>query len=150
MERRLPMLPRAELLRAAVAAAGVVVIADDLDAAIDFVNDYAPEHLSVVVVDADAPNRIRHAGSMFVGPFAPESAGDYATGANHVLPTGRLARSYGALGVEAFGKWVQVQRVTAEGLAGLRETVALVAEAEGLRAHRAAVDVRFETDGDQA
>ena len=146
VERRLPSLPRADILRAAVAAAGVVVIADDLDAAIDFVNDYAPEHLSVVVADADAPDRIRHAGSVFVGPYAPESAGDYATGANHVLPTGRLARSYGPLGVEAFGKWVQVQRVSAEGLAGLRETVALVAEAEGLRAHRAAVDARFEID----
>jgi histidinol dehydrogenase len=85
---------------------------------------------------------------VFVGPYAPESAGDYATGANHVLPTGRLARSYGALGVEAFGKWVQVQRVSREGLASLRDTVGRVAQAEGLAAHRAAVEVRFESGGE--
>ena len=108
-------------------------------------NDYAPEHLSIVVADtAAAFARIRHAGSVFLGPFAPESAGDYATGSNHVLPTGRLARAYGALSVEAFGKWLQVQAVDRAGLASIRETVAVVAEAEGLTAHRRAVDIRFE------
>jgi histidinol dehydrogenase len=97
----------------------------------------------------DLPNErvaaaIRNAGSLFIGPYAPESAGDYATGSNHVLPTGRLARAYGALAVESFGHWLQLQTVTREGLAGIRDAVATVAETEGLTAHRRAVEIRFE------
>jgi histidinol dehydrogenase len=86
---------------------------------------------------------IRNAGSVFVGPWAPESAGDYATGANHVLPTGGLARGSGGLSVETYGKFIQVQRVSREGLGTIRETVGTLAEAEGLFAHRDAVELRF-------
>jgi histidinol dehydrogenase len=143
--RQLPALARHEQLRASLGSAGAIVETADLDEAIAFANEYAPEHLSVVVADdAAAEREIGNAGSLFLGAYAPESAGDYATGSNHVLPTGRLARAYGALGVEAFGHWLQVQRVTREGLASIRETVAAVAEAEGLTAHRRAVDVRFD------
>jgi histidinol dehydrogenase len=145
IERQLPALARHEQLRASLGSAGAIVETADLDEAIAFANEYAPEHLSVVVADdATAEREIRNAGSLFLGAYAPESAGDYATGSNHVLPTGRLARAYGALGVEAFGHWLQVQRVTREGLASIRETVAAVAEAEGLTAHRRAVDIRFD------
>jgi len=144
---QLPSLPRQAELQASLASAGLIVVTDTLEEAFDLVNEYAPEHLSVVVQDLDAAQAaIRHAGSLFLGAYAPESAGDYATGSNHVLPTGRLARSYGALGVEAFGKWLQVQRVTREGLASVRDTVATVAEAEGLSAHRRALEIRFESD----
>jgi len=144
---QLPSLPRQAELQASLASAGLIVVTDTLEEAFDLVNEYAPEHLSVVVQDLDAAQAaIRHAGSLFLGAYAPESAGDYATGSNHVLPTGRLARSYGALGVEAFGKWLQVQRVTREGLASVRDTVATVAEAEGLSAHRQALEIRFESD----
>ena len=87
---------------------------------------------------------VRNAGSLFVGPWAPESAGDYATGANHVLPTGGLARSSGGLAVESYGKFVQVQRITRDGLAGIAETITTLAEAEGLHVHRDAVTRRFE------
>ena len=80
---------------------------------------------------------------MFVGPWAPESAGDYATGANHVLPTGGLARSSSGLGVESYGKFVQIQRVSREGLASIADTVTTLAEAEGLLVHRDAVARRF-------
>jgi histidinol dehydrogenase len=147
--RQLPGLPRGEQLRASLGQAGLIVETAGLAEAIAFANDYAPEHLSVVVADdEEAFQAIRHAGSLFLGPYAPESAGDYATGSNHVLPTGRLARAYGALSVETFGRWLQVQRVTREGLASIRETVGVVAEAEGLTAHRRAVDIRFERDGD--
>jgi histidinol dehydrogenase len=143
--RQLPLLPRQRELAGSLGSAGLIVEAPDLDAALDLVNAYAPEHLSVVVADAEAAfSRIRHAGSVFLGRWAPESAGDYATGSNHVLPTGRMARAFGALAVESFGKWVQVQRLTPEGLASVRETVAIVAEAEGLTAHRRAVEIRFE------
>jgi histidinol dehydrogenase len=145
--RQLPTLPRQSELHASLASAALIIETGTLKEAFDFVNDYAPEHLSVVVEDLDAAQAaIRHAGSLFLGTYAPESAGDYATGSNHVLPTGRLARAYGALSVESFGKWLQVQRVTRDGLASVRDTVATVAEAEGLAAHRRAVEIRFESE----
>lgn len=135
---------RREILERSLAACGLVVVAPDRDAAIAFTDAYAAEHLTVVVADVEeAVGRIGNAGSLFVGPWAPESAGDYASGANHVLPTGGLARSSGALSVESCGKFVQVQRIDRAGLASIREAVGAVAEAEGLVAHRAAVEIRF-------
>lgn len=143
--RQLPTLPRREVLAASLAAGGAVVLTGSLDEALDFADEYAAEHLSVVTADDEAAfRRLRNAGSLFLGAYAPESAGDYATGSNHVLPTARLARAYGALSVESFGRWMQVQRVTREGLASILPAVAAVAEAEGLSAHRRAVEIRFE------
>ena len=152
LNRRLATEPRAAILERSLAEHGRIVIAPTLDAAIDFVNGYGPEHLSVELDDENLEPtvaRILNAGSIFVGRWAPESAGDYATGANHVLPTGGLARSSGALSVEQFGKFNQIQRLTREGLATLAPTIRAIADAEGLHAHRAAVDVRFEA-GDGA
>ena len=138
---------RRDILERALRDHGRIVLAPAIDAAIDFINDYAPEHLSVDVEPLEpVVARLRNAGSLFVGPWAPESAGDYATGANHVLPTGGLARGAGGLSVDAYGKFVQVQRVTREGLASIRDTVATLAEAEGLLAHRDAVEIRFVED----
>jgi histidinol dehydrogenase len=145
LRRQLPSLPRQDALQASLTAGGRILIAPSLDAGLDFADEYAAEHLSVVVADDEAAyRRLRNAGSLFLGTYAPESAGDYATGSNHVLPTARLARVYGALSVESFGRWMQVQRVTREGLASILPAVAAVAEAEGLTAHRRAVEVRFE------
>jgi len=136
---------RRDILEVAVTEHGRIALAPDLDAAVAFVNAYGPEHLSVDVEPLEPTvERLRNAGSLFVGPWAPESAGDYATGANHVLPTGGLARSSGGLAVEAYGKFVQVQRIDRAGLAGIRDTIATLAEAEGLLAHRDAVVARFE------
>jgi histidinol dehydrogenase len=144
----LPRLERSGILARSLAAHGAVAIAPDLAAAIAFVDAYAPEHLSIDVRDAEATAaRIRHAGSIFVGPWAPESAGDYATGANHVLPTGGLARSSDPLSVEAFGRYTQIQRLDRAGLAGIRDTVNRLATVEGLTAHRHAIEVRFARDG---
>jgi histidinol dehydrogenase len=140
----LPLLERREILARALASHGRIALAPDLETAIAFVNAYAPEHLSIDVRDPDAATeRIRHAGSIFVGPWAPESAGDYATGANHDLPTGGLARSADPLSVEAFGRFTQVQRVDERGLATIRDTVGRLATAEGLTAHRNAIEARF-------
>jgi histidinol dehydrogenase len=142
--RQLETAARREILARSLAAAGLVVLAPDRTTALAFVDAYAPEHLTVVVENVEeAVGRLHNAGSLFVGPFAPESAGDYASGANHVLPTGGLARSSGALSVEAFGKFVQVQRIDRDGLAAIREAVGVVARAEGLEAHREAVEIRF-------
>jgi histidinol dehydrogenase len=138
---------RRDILERALRDHGRIALAPTLDAAIDFVNAYAPEHLSVDVEPLEPTvARLRNAGSLFVGPWAPESAGDYATGANHVLPTGGLARASGGLAVETYGKFVQVQRVDRAGLAAIRESVATLAEAEGLLAHRDAVEIRFADD----
>lgn len=143
---RLERAARAPILARALAIHGRIVLAPDLDDAIAFVNDYAPEHLSVDLPDDlldDAVRLLRNAGSIFVGPWSAESAGDYATGANHVLPTGGLARSESALSAERFGRYTQIQRLTRDGLAALRPTIRELAEAEGLLAHRDAVEVRF-------
>ena len=149
VERLLATALRRDILVRSLAEHGRIVLAPDLDAAIDFANDYGPEHCSVDIEPLEPTvERLRNAGSLFVGPWAPESAGDYATGANHVLPTGGLARSSGGLAVEAYGKFMQVQRITREGLAGIRDTVATLAEAEGLLAHRDAVERRFDDDLD--
>jgi histidinol dehydrogenase len=143
IERLLPTLDRRSILERALREHGRIVLAPNLPAAIAFVNAYAPEHLSVDVADVEsAVARLDSAGSIFVGPWAPESAGDYATGANHVLPTGGLARSCGPLSVEAYGRYSQVQRVDRDGLAALADTVRTLATAEGLTAHRHAVDAR--------
>jgi histidinol dehydrogenase len=144
IDRLLPTLERRAILERALRTHGRIVIAADLDAAIGFANAYAPEHLSVDVADVEAAvGRLESAGSVFVGPWAPESAGDYATGANHVLPTGGLARSCGPLSVEAYGRFSQVQRIDRDGLSTLADTVRTLATAEGLTAHRNAVDARF-------
>jgi histidinol dehydrogenase len=143
--RQLETAGRRSILELSLAAGALVVLAPNRAAGLDFVNAYAPEHLSVVVDDVEeAVARVRNAGSLFVGPYAPESAGDYASGANHVLPTGGLARSCGALSTESYGKFMQVQRITREGLASIRDTVEAISEAEGLMAHKRAVELRFE------
>ena len=150
VRRRLAGAARRDILARALADHGRVVLVGDLAAGIDFVNGYGPEHLSVDVEDLEgAVAAIRNAGSIFVGRWSPESAGDYASGANHVLPTGGLARSCGPLAVETFGKFNQVQRITREGLATLRPAIRTLAEAEGLLAHRDAVEVRFAGDAQE-
>lgn len=144
MEELLEGLERADTLRPALARGAMVVLTTRPDEALAFAEEYAPEHLTLLTPEpaADA-ERVRSAGSVFLGPWTPESAGDYATGANHVLPTGGLARACSPLGVEDFGSWRQVQELTPEGLAALRDTVGALAAAEGLTAHRLAVEVRF-------
>ena len=149
VRRRLATAARRDILERALTDHGRIALAPDLDAAIEFVNAYGPEHLSVDVEPLEPTvARLRNAGSLFVGPWAPESAGDYATGANHVLPTGGLARSSGGLAVEAYGKFVQIQRIDREGLETIRDTIVTLAEAEGLLAHRDAVLARFEDHPD--
>ena len=147
VDEALTRAARNDILDIALRNHGLIALAPSLDAAIEFINDYGPEHLSVDVEPLEPTvERLRNAGSIFVGPWAPESAGDYATGANHVLPTGGLARASGALAVETYGKYTQIQRLTREGLAGIRETIGTLAEAEGLLAHRDAVEIRFGGD----
>ena len=112
----------------------------DLETALATVEALAPEHLVLLGDDAEAlAPRVRNAGAVFVGRSSPVAAGDYATGGNHVLPTGGWARSVGGLGLETFLKPVTVQRLTPEGLAALRPVVEALAGAEGMPAHAEAV-----------
>ncbi len=143
--RLLPLLDRNEILEKALADHGIAVIAGDHSEAVEFAEQYSGEHVTILTSDprTDAKT-ITSAGSVFVGRWSPESAGDYATGANHVLPTGGLASAYGPLAVEDFGSWRQVQTLTEEGLRRLRPTIAALADAEGLTAHRLAAELRFE------
>jgi len=138
-------LERAELIKSSLDGYGMAVLAPDLDAALEFAEAWAPEHLTVQTANASRDaERVRSAGSVFVGRWTPESAGDYATGANHVLPTGGLARSYGPLAVENFGSWRQVQELTREGLESIAPTIRDLATSEGLTAHARCVEARFE------
>jgi histidinol dehydrogenase len=116
-----------------------LVEADDLDAALAEVERLAPEHVVLLGEAETLALRIRNAGAVFVGESSPVASGDYATGGNHVLPTGGWARSVGGLGLETFLKPVTVQRLSPHGLERLRPTVEALAAAEGMRAHAVAV-----------
>jgi histidinol dehydrogenase len=124
---------------------GRSVLAGDLREALEVVNGIAAEHVSLQCADAEAVARaVRHAGAIFIGPWSPIAAGDYASGTNHVLPTGGAARAWSGIGVETFGRWTEVQRLTPAGVAGIAPTVAAIAAAEGLTAHGASVVARAE------
>jgi histidinol dehydrogenase len=150
VERQVAMLPTCQIIRAALERYGALLVADSLDEAIDFVNAYAPEHLEIITAaDEEALARVHNAGSIFLSAWSPVPTGDYASGSNHILPTGRYARFFAPLSVESFGRKVQVQRLAESGLAGLRETIETLALAEGLPAHRHAVNIRF-ADNEEA
>lgn len=134
--RQLPDQPRAQISAAALAGQGAVVWTDTLDEAIDFANEYAAEHLLLVMSNADEVlGRLRSAGTVFVGAHASVAFGDYMTGANHVLPTGGLARSYSGLSTLDFVRWTSYQRVTPAAAASLAADVGVFANAEGLPGH---------------
>ena len=122
---------------------GAAVVVRDIGAGIELVKDIAAEHVSLQCADAERlALDVRNAGAIFIGPWAAIAAGDYATGTNHVLPTGAGSRAWSGVGVEAFGRWIEVQQVTAAGARGLSPTVEAIAAAEGLPAHGASVRAR--------
>jgi len=122
-----------------------VLLAGNLDEALDFCNAFAAEHLEIITADPMGAFRsIRNAGSVFLGSYTPVAAGDYASGTNHVLPTSGYARVLSGLNVDHFTKKISVQMITDEGLLGLEETITTLAEAEGLKAHAESVRRRLE------
>ena len=144
INKRLPGLPRKEILDSSLARYSCILIARDMDQAIDFVNEYAPEHLEIMTQDPYATLKmIRNAGSIFLGQFSPISAGDYASGTNHVLPTGQSARMFSGLSIDDFIKKPTFQYLSKEGLSLLRDAVVTLAEAEGLPLHAQAILERF-------
>ena len=136
-------LATGERARSTLERHGRAVLVADLDAGTEVVNAVAAEHVSLQCADADdRAGQIRHAGAIFIGPWSPIAAGDYATGTNHVLPTGGAARAWSGIGVETFGRWIELQSLTAAGVRGLAPTVETIAAAEGLPAHAASVAAR--------
>ena len=138
-------LPAEGPARASIRANGVIVVTPSVDAAVELTNEIAPEHL---VCDRESvARRATKAGTVFVGRYGAQAAGDYATGSNHVLPTGGAARSRGGLSASDFVHVHSVQRLSRAGLAGLAPTILPLAEAEGLQAHAESVRVRLARGG---
>jgi histidinol dehydrogenase len=146
LETRVAATKHAERIRTALGGRhSAIVLVEDLDQGQAVVDAYAPEHLELHTVDAaDRAWRIRNAGAIFVGPYAPVSLGDYCAGSNHVLPTGRCACHSSGLSVRSFLKTVQVVEYDSAALAAVADHVIALANAEDLPAHGSAVDVRFE------
>jgi histidinol dehydrogenase len=138
--RQLADLPTAAVARQSIARNSAVVLVRSLAEAVEISNRFAPEHLSIP--DASLLPGIRHAGSVFIGPYSPEAAGDYVSGPNHVLPTGGAARIRGGLSVTDFVKVISVQELSAPALARLAPHIVALARAEGLEAHARSVEVR--------
>lgn len=145
IEREYNALPRKQIFESSLSRHSHVLIARDMEQAIDFTNEYAAEHLQILTREPFITlNQIRHAGSIFMGPYAPVPVGDYASGTNHVLPTGQCARMFSGLSVDDFIKKPTFQYLSKEGLASLKDTVVTLAEAEGLPIHARAVMARFQ------
>lgn len=143
VEEQLQQLRRGDTIREALRQSRIVVL-DSREKMIGFANAYAPEHLIISMRDAwEAAAQITAAGSVFIGPWSPESAGDYASGTNHTLPTGGWARAYSGVNTDSFLRKITYQELTRDGLSVLSPAIVAMAEAEGLGAHAAAVRVRL-------
>ena len=146
LEKQISTLPRAEIARESIDKNGKIIVAEQrLDVALEIANEIAPEHLELFVDSPfDCLDKIRNAGSVFMGRYCPEALGDYFAGPNHTLPTSGTARFSSPLGVEDFIKTTQFTYYTKEALAMVKDKVAYFAEQEGLSAHARSATVRFE------
>jgi histidinol dehydrogenase len=146
IKTQLASLPRRNIAAQALEFARFFIASDKSDR-LDIINNYAPEHL---IMQTENPESyvadIQNAGSIFLGPWTPESVGDYASGTNHTLPTYGAARAYSGVTLESFMKYISVQELTLDGLRRLGPTVERLASLEGLEAHRRAVSLRLESE----
>jgi len=127
----------------ALAAQGAIILTEDLAEAVELANRFAPEHLTLLDDASKLLGRIQSAGSIFLGGYSPVAAGDYASGTNHILPTGGVARLRGGLSAADFVKVITTQQLRRSGLERLRPAIVALADTEGLKAHAQSVDVRF-------
>lgn len=132
--------------RRALERQGAIIITGDATEGVDLVNQFAPEHLTLLDDAVGLLPRIRAAGSIFLGSYSPVAAGDYAAGTNHILPTGGAARLSGGLSTADFVKTISVQKLSRQGLSHLRRSIVTLAMAEGLKAHAHSVETRFSND----
>ena len=146
LKRQIPPLPRSDIAAKAIANS-YAVLTNNLEEAITFSNTYAPEHLILATDKWNAITpKIANAGSVFLGHLSPESVGDYASGINHTLPTSSYARAYSGVSVDSFVKKITFQHISREGIENLGPTVEVLAELEGLQAHKNAISVRLLKD----
>jgi len=145
LEMQIPLLPRAEIARHSIDNNGKIIVAESLSTAIDIANEIAPEHLELCVDNPfDYLDKVKHAGSVFMGKYCPESLGDYFAGPNHTLPTSGTARFSSPLSVDDFVKKTQFTYYTENALRTVSDKVAYFAEREGLHAHAKSATIRFE------
>ncbi len=143
LKSQLDELPRREFAAEAISKSFILIV-DDTEQAMDFSNRYAPEHLIINTKDADElAEEVMNAGSVFIGPWTPESMGDYASGTNHTLPTYGYARMYSGVSLSSFQKFITMQKISKHGLKNLGPAVQTLAKLEGLDAHRNAISLRL-------
>lgn len=145
VENQLEALPRKEIATKSIENSKLIYVSTD-QIALDLINEYGPEHFIICVTDEDFyTNGIQNAGSVFVGNYTPESAGDYASGTNHTLPTNGYAKAYSGVNLASFQKSVTFQKISKEGIQNIGNAIELMAEAEGLQAHKNAVTLRLKS-----
>ena len=143
VEKQLESLPRRDIAREALSHSKAILL-EDMPACIDFSNQYAPEHLIIASESAeDFADKIINAGSVFLGNYSCESAGDYASGTNHTLPTNGYARNYSGVSLDSFVKKITFQQLSVEGIRNIGPAIEIMAEAEQLQAHKNAVSIRL-------
>jgi len=146
IERLLPTMPRADIIRASLSGRGALILVESLDEACDIANEIAPEHLEISTENPEKwVEKIRHAGAIFMGRYSSESLGDYCAGPNHVLPTSRTARFSSPLGVYDFQKRSSLIQVSRQGAQSLGRIAATLAHGEGLQAHAGSAQFRLES-----
>lgn len=143
VEKQLAVLPRVEIATQAIANSKLIYI-ETIETAMQLINEYAPEHFIVCVENEDyVLNTIENAGSVFIGNYTPESAGDYASGTNHTLPTNGYAKQYSGVNLDSFTKSITFQKISKQGIQEIGKAIELMADAEGLEAHKNAVTLRL-------
>lgn len=148
-EKLLETLPRKDVTKQALKNSRIIVLNSD-EEMMKMSNWYAPEHLILATENADElADKVTNAGSVFIGPYTPESLGDYASGTNHVLPTGGVAKAFEGVNINSFFKKITYQKATYGGLKQIADTTTTMAEAEGLEAHKQAVNVRLKSSTQQ-
>ncbi len=143
VEAQLNVLPRKAIAEKAIANSKLIYVDDD-EAALEMIDEYGPEHFIICCKNEDFyVNGISNAGSVFIGNYTPESAGDYASGTNHTLPTNGFSKAYSGVNLDSFQKSMTFQKISKEGILNIGKTIELMAEAEGLQAHKNAVSIRL-------
>ena len=143
VQNQLAQLPRSEIARDALDHSKLILV-QNIDEAIELVNNYASEHLILMLENAEKViDKVINAGSVFIGKYTPESAGDYASGTNHTLPTNGYAAAYSGVSLDSFIKKITFQQISAKGLQKIGPVIETMAQAEKLQAHKMAVSVRL-------
>lgn len=143
VQKQLNILPRKAIAEKAIANSKLIYVESD-EIALELINEYGPEHFIICAKNEDLYiDGISNAGSVFIGEYTPESAGDYASGTNHTLPTNGFSKAYSGVNLDSFMKSMTFQKISKEGLLNIGETIELMAEAEGLQAHKNAVTIRL-------